>query len=228
MASERLPGKALKEVCGKPLLAHCLERLKRCKGANLIVATSDEEQDRPIIELCASMGVPFFAGNHLDVLDRYWQAVQVFEGDVICRITADCPLIDPKIVEEVIAFFQKSKGDYASNTLRRTFPRGMDVEVFTKKALKKCFERAKGLEREHVTLYMTKRPKSFKMKSFEGKKDNSELRLTVDTKEDLELVTKIFDALYPEKEDFDLGDILKLLKEHPEWKKINAHVEQKP
>lgn len=232
MGSTRLPGKVLKEVNGKPLLMYLLERLKRVKNAHsLLVATTCKAEDRPIIDLCDQMDVMSFKGEELDVLERYRAAAVFAQAEGVVRITADCPLIDPAIVDQAILAFVTTNPpkEYLSNVYpERTFPRGMDVEVFSTQALEKAAQEAQQPEeREHVTLYFCRHPDRFRIGGMEGRSEGLDCRLTVDTKEDFLLVKRLLETLYPPNPDFSLGDVLDLLKKHPEWKKINAHVAQR-
>lgn len=232
MGSTRLPGKVLKEVMGKSLLAYQLERLKRVKNASLIcVATTHKAEDMPIVELCQHLGVQCFRGEELDVLERYRTAADAYEADAIVRITSDCPLIDPEVVDQVIQeFIAKSpQVDYVSNVYpERTFPRGMDTEMFSSNALKTAAQEAKNPnEREHVTLYFYHHPKRFTWGTVKGSGEGVDCRLTVDTIEDFNLISLILENLYPRNPQFTLREVLELLKQHPEWKKINAHIIQR-
>lgn len=229
MGASRLPGKPLKKSLGKTLLSYLLERLKRCKEASsIIVATTQSAKDQAIEKAALKEGVLVYRGSEEDVLTRYLEAAKQVGADVICRITADCPLIDPKLLDEMIRFFKASpKIDYLSNTMTRTFPRGMDIEIFTTKALKKAAIAANCDEKEHVTLYLYRHPKQFRLKNFCYSEDNSDLRWTVDTVDDLKAIRKILQLLYRKNPKFSLHDLLKLAKAHPEIAKLNAHVEQK-
>jgi spore coat polysaccharide biosynthesis protein SpsF len=157
-------------------------------------------------------------------------AAQKFSADIIVRITGDCPLIDPEIIDRVVSHFLASSPgvDYASNTLKRTYPRGMDVEVFSFRALKIASERAvKISDREHVTSFMYSHPNIFKLANVENEHDDSRFRWTVDTAEDFQLIKKILEFVYPANKLFTYRDLLKAMNENPDWFKINAHVEQK-
>ncbi|MCE2981946.1 MAG: glycosyltransferase family protein [Parachlamydia sp.] len=231
MGSSRLPGKVLKEVLGKPLLSYLLERLKRVKEASdLRILTTNNERDDSIERLCRQEGVVCFRGSEEDVLERYYQAALQTPVDLIVRITADCPLIDPAVIDKVIqAHLQKiSSIDYTSNSLELTFPRGMDVEVISLKALEKAFlEGKRADEREHVTPYIYRHPELFRLANVAHNPPLGHLRLTVDTVEDFKLIRLILERIYPNNPVFELNDILNCLKEHPEWLRINAHIEQK-
>lgn len=231
MGSTRLPGKVLKTILQKPMLAYELERLKKCKlAADVVLATSDDPENQKLCSVCQQLSIPHYVGSEDDVLGRYLMAAKEAQADLIVRVTGDCPLIDSQIVDAVIAFFLKEphRFDYVSNTLKRTFPRGMDVEVFSRKALEKAAREANlPSEREHVTPYMYQHPNLFNIGSFESSPDHSQLRLTVDTLEDFELIEKIITALYPHNKNFRYADILNVLKQNPEWKEINQHIKQK-
>lgn len=229
MSSTRLPGKVIKPIMGKPLLSLLLERVRRVHAAHsTIIAISTNPADTVIENLCNKEKTPVFRGSEENVLDRYYQTALQFSCDAIVRITSDCPLIDPSIIDEAIQIFIEQKADYVSNTLNRTFPRGMDVEVFSFKSLEESFKKAtKSSEKEHVTPYIYQHPAHFKLHNFTYSTDKSSYRLTVDTPEDLLLITKIYENLYPKNKNFSLQDILKLLEENPSWKNINADIQQK-
>lgn len=231
MGSTRLPEKIFKDVLEKPLLAYELERLRRVKNADaVVIATTTNPIDQPIVDFCRLEQVPLFRGSEENVLDRYYQAAKFFSADVIVRICGDCPLIDPQVVEDVISFYKRNypKFQYVSNTLERTFPRGMDVEVFSFEALENAANLAeRAEEREHVTPYIYRHPELFSLGNFAHLANESHHRWTVDTDEDFQLISKIITALYPQKTDFTLNDILDLFKIHPDWLAINAHIQQK-
>ncbi|NLX01599.1 MAG: NTP transferase domain-containing protein, partial [Syntrophomonadaceae bacterium] len=158
MTSTRLPGKVMKEVLGKPLLEYQIERLKRTNEADeLVIATTTNNTDQPIVEICKRLGVAYYRGSEEDVLSRYYEAATKFGADVVVRVTSDCPLIDPTVVDKVIKHYKDNwdKYDYVSNTLTRTYPRGMDTEVFSYKVLQEVYYNAQEQpEREHVTPYI--------------------------------------------------------------------------
>lgn len=228
MGATRLPGKPLKVVRGKTLLAYLIERLKRVKKADgIVIATTVQPEDLKIVEAAKEARVPYFCGSEEDVLDRYYQTAKREGAEVVVRVTGDCPLIDPAVIDEVIQFFLQGSFDYASNTLERTFPRGMDVEVFSFAALERAAKEAKAPEeREHVTPYLYRHPEIFSLGNLARADDQSRHRLTVDTQEDLILVSLLIEHLYPKE--FTLNDLLRALQENPEWEKINSHIEQKP
>ena len=231
MGANRLPGKPLKKVLQKPLLSYQLERLRRCKKVDeIVVATTTSTQDGAIETLCAEEKIPCFRGSEHDVLDRYYRTALKYSADTIVRITGDCPVIDPMIVDRVIGYYQNHQPqcDYVSNSLQRTFPRGLDTEVFSFELLERAAHEAKHPEeREHVTPYFYKHPELFELGSVAQEIDQSDHRWTVDTVEDLDLITKIITTLYPVNPTFNKDDIIKLLEKHPDWKLINAHIMQK-
>ena len=241
MNSTRLPGKVLMPVFGKPLLAYALERLQRVENADsLIVATSNLTVDDAIATFCSDFGVDCYRGSETDVLDRYYQAARSVAAERLVRVTGDCPLIDADVVSTVIDAFDAANGiqkmggqqaitvDYLSNTLDRTFPRGLDVEIFSFSALEAAWQEAnKADEREHVTPFLYRHPERFRLQQYRQAINRSHLRWTVDTPEDFQLISLILNELYPEKPDFTQDNILQLLDKHPGWLAINAHIEQK-
>jgi len=232
MGSTRLPGKVLKEVLGKPLLAYQIERVRRsARTDRIVVATTVKPEDEPIVALCRELQVDVFRGSENDVLSRYYGAATEAGADVVVRLTSDCPLIDAGVVDRVIEAFLASPGgayDYTSNCYERTYPRGMDTEVFSIAALKEANERAAlPSEREHVTPYIITRPERFRMTNVAYFSDQGRHRWTVDTPEDFELIQRILEALYPGKPAFTLEDALALLERYPDWANLNSHIEQK-
>lgn len=231
MTSTRLPGKVLKPVLGKPLLAYFIERLRRASQLHqIVIATTINAADEPIVNLCRELSVPFTRGSENDVLSRYYDAAVVTEADIIVRVTSDCPLIDPAVVDETIDYFKthSSRFDYVSNSLTETYPRGMDVEVFSAHLLREAqLEANLKPEREHVTPYFYTHPERYRIGHIRAPQNLSHHRWTVDTPEDLELITRLIETLYPLKPDFNLADILKTLAAHPDWPLINTHIRQK-
>lgn len=231
MTSTRLPGKVLKKIMDKPLLEYQIERLLNSKLINeIIVATTTNVTDKPIVDLCNKLNIKFFRGSEEDVLSRYYNAAKEFNAEVIVRLTSDCPVIDSEVVDKVIKYYLNNKNeyDYVSNTLIRTFPRGMDTEVFPFSVLETSFRQAKTKsEREHVTPYIYNDPDIFNLGYVTYKQNESYHRWTVDTGEDLELIRNIITELYPVNKFFTLEDIIDLFNRYPNWLKINAHIEQK-
>lgn len=231
VGSSRLPEKVLKEIAGKTVLEHDVDRLKRVKRIDeIVIATTVEEKDYKIVDESKRLGVKFFRGSEEDVLSRYYFAAKENNADVVIRVTSDCPLLDSEITDDIIKFYLDNypKYDYVSNTLDRTYPRGLDTEVFSFKALEKAFNEAKEkFEREHVTPFIGGNNNVFSNYQFKDNEDNSHLRLTLDTDEDLELITEVYSELYDIDENFGLKDIVNLFKKRPELIDINSEIEQK-
>lgn len=226
MTSTRLPGKTLMDLAGKPMLARQLERLERCRAADaIVVACTERKEDDPIAALAKAEGVACFRGSEDDVLSRYAGAAREAKADVIGRVTADCPLIDPEVVDRVLSAVDGV--DYASNVLKRTYPRGLDAEALTREALERIDELARSKPaREHVTYFLLKeKPELFKTRSVEDDEDNSDLRWTVDTADDLKMVRTVYDGLGGTFASY--RDTLAYVRAHPEIAKLNAGVAQK-
>ncbi len=231
MTSTRLPGKVLLPVLGRPILSYQIERLKRVAASDqLIVATTLNEEDLPIVQLCEREGISHYRGSELDVLERYHGAALRFGLDVVVRVTSDCPLIDPEVIGQCIEMYRDAEKqyDYVSNGRRRTYPRGMDVEVFSMNALREAYDEGKTEpDREHVTPFIYRHPERYRLGELLYVRDESRYRWTVDTPEDFELVKRLLEETYPSKPQFNLEDLLELIQQHPDWSAINAHIEQK-
>ncbi|MBN2473902.1 MAG: glycosyltransferase family protein [Pirellulales bacterium] len=231
MGSTRLPGKVLSDLCGKSMLARVCDRVRRARRIDrLVVATTREAADQAVVEACDRLRVACFRGSSHDVLDRYCRAARALGADVVVRITADCPLIDPEVVDRVVHAFLEHQPDYASNTLRRTWPRGLDTEVATCDALERADREAtETYARTHVTPYLYRHGKRFRLFSVEGTEDFSDHRWTVDLPEDLEFVRAVYGHLgQPEQpECFSWRDVLQLLTRKPALAEMNRHVRQK-
>lgn len=233
MNSTRLPGKVLFNIEKITLLEILLKRLKLLeKDCQIIVGTTTKTIDKKIVNVCKKNGVEWFRGSERNVLERFCKIIEKKKSEIVIRITSDCPLIDSNIIKKGLKIFLKnsSKVDYLSNTLERTYPRGLDFEILKSECLLKSLSKTKSLDDlEHVTPFIYKNPKQFAIKQLKDKEDYSQLRLTVDTQEDFNLVKKILEyfkkkgSLYT----FDYKDILKLLKKNPDWVKINTHIKQK-
>lgn len=229
MGSSRLPGKVLKEICGEPLLIRVVVRARRAQTlGQVIVATTDDPQDDPVAEICRSRGIPCYRGHPLDVLDRYYQAAQLFDAETVVRLTGDCPLIDPQKIDRTVQAFFDARVDFAANRLpppwKRTTPIGMDTEVVTFTALKRAWHEADtSYAREHVMPYIYEQDGRFSLLLVEHEPDLSGYRLTVDTPEDLALIRKIYEH-FDCTDEFLLGDMIALLKTRPKWMALNAEV----
>jgi len=226
--STRLPNKALKDIQGKPLILHVIERVQYAKLLDKVVlATTTRSIDTPLAELVQAQGISIFRGDCDDVLDRYFQAATQCHAEVIVRITGDCPLIDPRVIDTVVQVFLQHHYDYVANTLQPTYPDGLDVEVFSYKTLKKAWNEATlASEREHVTAYIRNHPEQFTHYNIKNSVDLSKFRWTVDQQEDLEFVREIFKRLYTKEKIFYMEDILPLLQQHPELQEINAGIQR--
>ena len=230
MTSTRLPGKVLLPLAGEPMLVRLLERLRRVQRADgIVIATTTNANDDPIAALCAQQGVPCHRGSELDVLSRYADAARLHAADVVVRITSDCPLIDPALIDQLIAVYEEGDSDYVSNMLPPTWPYGMAVEVFSATALAQAHaEATQDAEREHVTPFIYWHPQRYRLRNVASPVALSHHRWTVDTPEDYELVRRLFDHLLPTNPHFTQADVLALLDAHPDWIAINQHVQQKP
>lgn len=231
MGSTRTPGKVLMEVLGKPLLQYQIERLRCVRNvADFVIATTSNEADDDIVRLCQRLGCTVFRGSETDVLGRYYETAKRYHADTVVRVTADCPIIDPLVVEQVLDFYLKRKDsyDYVSNTRFRTFPRGMDTEVFSFQVLEEAFGGASlPYEREHVTPFFYTHPERYRIGEVRHRINLSHHRWTVDTREDFELIRRIISALYPRSTGFSMEDTLNLLEKHPDWTRINSDIPQK-
>lgn len=230
MGSSRLPGKVLRLVDGQPMLCYVVRRAARAQRVDeLVVATTTGPADEPIAAFCRTEGLPCFRGSETDVLDRYYRAARQQGADAIVRITGDCPLIDPEVIDRVVEAFQQHqpKIDYAANIIpRRTYPRGLDTEVFRFDALKRAWREARDPEsREHVTAYLYRNPDRFRLLGVLNENDLSAKRWTVDTEDDLRLVCAIVAHFGHDR--FSWHEVLDAYQQHPEWLEINKHVVQK-
>jgi len=231
MTSTRLPGKVLKVIAGRPMLSYQIERLRRVQHADqLVIATTINDADEAIVALCVSEGIAYTRGSEHDVLSRYDDAAAQFRATTVVRITSDCPLLDPEIVDSAITTYYEPTGcyDYVSNMIEPTYPCGMSVEVMSARALHEANAEAKDQqEREHVTPFIYWRPDRFRLKSLTIQPNLSHHRWTVDTPEDFLLVSHIIETLYPIRPKFTMSDVLELLAKHPDWESINRHVMQR-
>jgi len=228
MSSTRLPGKVMKPILGRPMVARQVERLRRCAGLDdLVVATSHRADDDPIAALCAAEGVACFRGSLDDVLDRFVQAARLHHADHVVRFTGDCPLAEPEMIDVLVRFHLDGGFDYSCNCNPPTLPDGLDAEVFTRAALEAAWQESRDpFEREHVGPFVVSRPERFRLGRWMWERDLSGLRRTVDEPEDLAFVTRVYEALYPAKPDFGFRDVLALLAAHPELADMNSRFER--
>lgn len=225
LGSTRLRGKVLLDLEGRTVLEHVIRRVKSSKLVNdVIVATTINKDDLEIVKLCANLGISVYCGSEDDVLDRYYQVARLFKPDHIVRITSDCPLIDPKLIDEVITLHVGEKADYTSNTIKETYPDGEDIEVFTFAALKEAWKKANmSSEREHVTPFMRKIP-AFKLINLESDRDLSHKRWTLDNPEDYQFIKLIYKNIYNKNIDFGMVEILEFIDKNPDIEKINQNI----
>jgi spore coat polysaccharide biosynthesis protein SpsF len=221
VSSSRLPGKVLMPIVGQPMLRHELDRVRRARTLDaLVVATSAEPGDDPIAQLCTDAGVDCFRGSLDDVLDRFYQAALAHRARIIVRLTGDCPLVDPALIDRVVEFFRHGGFDLAATA--DTFPDGVDVEAMRYDVLEQAWADAtKASDREHVTLFVRRQPGRFRIGRLASGADLSHMRWSVDEREDLEFVRRVYDALYPANPAFTTEDVLALLAAHPHLAGLN-------
>jgi spore coat polysaccharide biosynthesis protein SpsF len=228
MGSTRLPGKVLLPLLGRPILSRVVERTARAGLVDeVVVATTVDPSDDPIVNLAVDEGWAVERGSENDLLDRYVRTARAHKADIVVRITSDCPLIDPTLIDQTIDAFVDGRGGYASNTLEpRTYPRGLDVEVVAREALEQAWrDDADPASREHVTPFLYRNPERFRLVRVSSPDDQSAHRWCVDTSEDYELVRRIYDAL--PRDDFTWRQALEVVDSHPLWASINRNVVQK-
>lgn len=234
MGSSRLPGKVMKVLGDKTVLGHVIARVLACPGVDeVIVATTTASQDEVIVKESLRYGAGIFRGSENDVLSRYYGAAREAGADVIVRVTSDCPLFDPQVLSAMLRRFHEARADgrpmdYLSNTLERTFPRGLDAEVFTFVVLERAQREAmQPHEREHVTPYIYQHPEIFNLEGYRQAKDLSYHRWTLDTEEDWRLIRAVYEALYHEGRIFTTREVVDLLESRPDLLALNSQVEQK-
>lgn len=229
MTSKRLPGKILLDLGGQPMLARVLQRVRRSRLIDqLVMATTVDSSDDPVAEFCRQRGYACFRGNLFDVLDRYYQAARHFNVDVVVRITADCPVIDPLEIDRTVQAFLDADVDFAANRLpppfKRTTPIGTDTEVVKFAALERAWKEAsEKYEREHVMPYFYDQPGRFKTLVLDHEPDLGHLRWTVDTPEDLEVLRQIY-ASFNNRDDFSTDELIEHCRLHPDWQLLNANI----
>jgi spore coat polysaccharide biosynthesis protein SpsF len=231
MSSSRLPGKVLEPLVGAPMLGRQLERIRGAQlVSKVIVATSEGPDDDPVAAVAADWGAECYRGSLEDVLDRLRCAALRAGADHVVRLTADCPLTDPQVVDEVIRAHLEGAHDYTSNVLEPSFPDGLDVEVVRREALERAWNEARDAhEREHVTPFLYRHPEEFSLGSVRCREDLSSRRWTVDHEEDLTFVRRVFEELYPQDPAFTMWQVLDLLEREPHLSEINsAHVVPRP
>lgn len=226
MSSSRLPGKVLLRTCGKPLLAHQIERVRRCEAvSHLVVATSTDASDDPIEHLCRELGVDVHRGSLDDVLDRFAGAARPFGPEWVVRLTGDCPLADPAVIDRVVRAAMGGGFDYVSSALHPSFPDGLDAECLRAPVLVAAASEARlPSEREHVTAFVYSRSERFRLGEVRNAVDLSALRWTVDEPRDFVFVSQVFERLYPANPRFSMDDVLQLLDNEPILATINGGI----
>ena len=231
MTSSRLPGKVLMRAVGKPMLQHMIERLKRVPSLDgIVVATTVNTADDAVAQLAERLGVGYHRGSEDDVLQRVLDAAYSYNVDIIVETTGDCPLIDPALVEHCIQGYLGADVDYVSNVIERTYPIGMDAQVFATEILADVAARTDDPnDHEHVSLYIYRHPEQYRLFNLSGPAEltRPDLALTLDTAEDYLLLSNILEALYPSNPKFDLADILRFIDANPELCQVNDHVKRK-
>lgn len=224
MTSSRFPGKVLTEFCGKPNLQHMVERLKRSKHLDeIVVATTTNQEDDPIVDLCEKIGCRYYRGSEEDVLLRVLDAAKSVDADYIVEITGDCPAIDWRHVDYLIELFFSGEYDYASNVIERSFPRGFDTQIFPVKILEKVnIITQNPADHEHVSLYIYTHPEEFRLINWkaQGNLYHPQMEITLDTKEDYEFIKKVYERLYPSNPDFSADDVVKLILDNPDLSNV--------
>ncbi|HKJ40369.1 MAG TPA: glycosyltransferase family protein [Anaerolineales bacterium] len=247
MSSSRLPGKILADIAGQPMLQRVFIRTSRSASVfQTVFATTTDSTDDPVAEYCDFSGIPFTRGSQFDVLDRYYQAAKESKADVVVRITADCPVIDPKLIDNVVNTLLEGEYDFVCNRLpppfHRTYPIGLDVEACTFKVLEKAWKEAKEPQhREHAMPYFYEEvqlsaisrqllegtsPRGFRIALLNHTTDFGDYRWTVDTPEDLEFMRQVY-SHFDGRDDFTWKEVLDLVHDNPDLMKVNAGVQHK-
>jgi spore coat polysaccharide biosynthesis protein SpsF len=231
MTSSRLPGKVMLPLAGKPTLERLIERLKRSKTVDhIVIATTTNDADDVLVELGNKLGVGVWRGSEEDVLTRVLGAAQSVKADLILEVTGDCPLIDWRHADYLAELFESGSYDYVANNMERSFPRGMDLQLFPTALLAEVAELTQDpYDHEHVSLYIYNHPEKYRLLNWkaEGKMHRPDVRVTLDTQEDYELLERIFTELLPKHEDFSAEDIIALVEAKPELLDINKEIKQK-
>lgn len=231
MRSTRLPGKVMMPILGRPMLELMIERLRRARTLDdVVIATTDDVSCDPICEMAERIGVAAFRGSEDDVLLRVLEAAKANGADVIVETTGDCPLHEPNLIDKVVADFHMGGADFVSNILPYSTPRGTDVRVFTTEALDLLNRTSDDpADHEHVSLHFMEHPELYRTRNVttELGADAPDFRLTVDTPEDFDLVTRVYEALYPTNPAFTLTHVLDLLRMRPQLAALNSDVRQK-
>lgn len=228
ISSSRLPGKVLLPLLGEPMLFRQIERIRRAGRIDqLVVATSIDRSDNALVEACAARGIPCARGSLDDVLDRFVQCALTYRPETIVRLTGDCPLADPRLMDAMLQEFETGSYDYLANVSPPTFPDGLDVEVIRFSSLLEAHTEARlPSEREHVTPFLRSRPERFRLGNYTAEVDRSGLRWTVDEAQDLEFVRAVYELLYPADPEFSTEDVFRLLESNPRLQLLNSRLER--
>jgi spore coat polysaccharide biosynthesis protein SpsF len=232
MSSTRLPGKVLLDLNGKSVLEQVVNRIRQCRQIDeVVIATTEDDCDQVIVEEAKKINVSYYTGDTQDVLNRYFNTAVKYHADIIVRITSDCPLIDPLLTDDIVKFYKEHEYDFVANVLntditQRTYPRGLDTEVFSFELLKEAnLKASEKRHREHVTMYMYENVKN--IYCYKNDINYSKYRWTLDTKEDLELIDLLYKNLDGKEKLFSWMDVVRFVEKNPEICKINEHIEQK-
>ena len=223
--STRFPRKTLAKIGSHSMIWHVINRVKHIKSVEQIaLITTRKRSDKILLDIAKKNKIFAYGGDVTDLLNRHYQCALKIDADPIIRITSDCPLTDPHLVEELLQFYLKHDYDYVTNTIRPTYPDGLDIEIFSFSALRKATRYATlSSEREHVFPYITKNPKKFKLYNYENKTNLSHLRWTVDYKRDLKFVRAVYSKMKP-RDVFYMDDVLKIIKKEPKLLQINTGI----
>jgi len=225
MSSERLPGKVMLDLKGKPIIWHIYQRLKRCSQLNLVViSTGEYKNNSEICDFAKQEQIPLYSGSEYDLIDRFYQTGKKFNASVIVRITADCPLVDPEVVDQMILEFKKEKGasDIVTNVEPSTFPHGLEAEIYSMDIIEKLWKDIEDKNlREWFPIYIKKNIQKFRILKIKNSTNLSNYRWTLDYQEDYELIKEIYKKLYKENKIFMMSDILELFKKYPYLVEIN-------
>jgi len=226
MRSQRLPSKVMLDIAGKPLIWHIYNRLKFCNQLNdVVISTGEYQNNKEICDFALANKLPLFEGSETDLIDRLYKTSLKFNSDAIVRITADCPLADPQVIDAMVSEYIKNHQQYdiVTNCKIPTYPHGLDAEIYSTSILEKMWHSIKQKEiREWFPFFVDKNPQLFRILHFKNEEDLSNLRWTVDYPEDYEFVKEVYRHLYKENSIFVMKDILSLLKEHPKISQINS------
>jgi len=232
MNSSRLPGKILRDILGKPSLERLVERVRRAKLVDEVVVATTVSKEDDIVETWANKnGISIYRGSEEDVLIRVLEAATNYKADVIVELTGDCPLLDPSLIDEVIDYYLKHDYDYVSNNKERSYPRGLDAQVFSRKVLEEVSSLTNDpADREHVSLYIYEHPERYRLATLKAPQAlyGPEIRLCVDTPEDFTVVEAVYKNLYPKNPAFGVYDIMDFLQKNLGLLSLNSNIRQKP